>query len=119
MQTNKRRCERIQYQQDVWLKTAAGLALLAKSNNLSAGGMEILCDQITAMSIKPLGYQLEPDKPLLLSISFCLDKGDESFHASCCVQNMHRLAQDLFSFNLSFLDCQHHDRARLARFINE
>ncbi|MEO1888352.1 MAG: PilZ domain-containing protein [Cycloclasticus sp.] len=116
---NKRRCKRIQYQQEVRLKTAAGLELLAKSNNLSAGGMEILCDRITATSIKPLGYQLEPDNRLLLSVSFCLNEGDESFYANCCVQNMHRLAQELFSFNLSFLDCKDSDKNRLERFINE
>jgi c-di-GMP-binding flagellar brake protein YcgR len=115
---DKRQCLRVGHQQQVRLRTDVGLELSAQSANLSLGGMEILCDQLTAKAIKPLGYQLAPDTPLL-SISFCLSEGGKPLHATGCVRNMHRLAQESFSFNLAFTEYKQDDRKRLQRFIDE
>lgn len=88
------------------------------SHNISLKGMEIRCDDKTAVSIKPLDRQLALNKPLVLSISFCLDDG-KPFSMTCHVRNTYRLAQKLYCFNLVFSDIEAMDIQRLERFFDK
>jgi len=118
MNVEKRQYARVTHQQQVSLKTASGLELLAMSHNISLRGMEIRCDAMTASSIKPVDYQLAPNKALVISVSFCLQDG-QPFFMTCDVRNTYRLAQELFSFNLAFADIEASDIQRLERFFDK
>lgn len=102
MKACERKYRRIKYQQTVELKTATGLVLNAHGENISADGLEIVCDQLSAKAVLPLDYQRDPDKPLLLSVELNLDEKGKSLPVSCSVMNVRRLSQDIFSFNLQF-----------------
>tara|TARA_R110002074_G_scaffold402287_1_gene606272 strand:- start:94293 stop:94661 length:369 start_codon:yes stop_codon:yes gene_type:complete len=102
MRACERKYRRIKYQQTVELKTAAGLVLNAHGENISADGIEIVCDELSAKAVLPLNYQRDPDKPLLLSVELNLDDKGTPLLVSCCVMNVRRLSQDVFSFHLQF-----------------
>lgn len=102
MKAYERKYRRIKYQQTVELKTATGLVLNAHGENISADGLEIVCDQVSAKAVLPLDYQRDPDKPLLLSVELNLDDKSKPLPVSCSVMNVRRLSQDIFSFNLQF-----------------
>lgn len=119
MRAYERKYIRVEYRQDVRLRTQSGVQLIAHSENISAGGVEIVCDRITAQTIMPVEYQFDPDEPLILSIELCLDDEGNTLHASCSVQNVRRLAQDCFGFNLKFDTFKRQSGQLLEGFVKE
>ncbi|PCI18562.1 MAG: PilZ domain-containing protein [Piscirickettsiaceae bacterium] len=119
MRAYERKYIRIEYRKDVRLRTRSGVELLAHSENISAGGIEIVCDRITAQTIMPVEYQFDPDEPLVLSVELSLDNLGDTLHASCSVQNVRRLAQDSFGFNLKFNTFKQQGAQLLEGFVKE
>jgi hypothetical protein len=117
MRVHERQYIRVEYHQEVRLETAGDLKLLARSENICAGGLGIICDQVTAYAMMPMGYQVNPDKPLLLSIE--LQLGEDVLQATCCVQNSYRLAQESFCFNLKFMTIGQDGEQQLDRFMKK
>ncbi|MDX2425592.1 MAG: PilZ domain-containing protein [Cycloclasticus sp.] len=102
MKAYRRKFTRIKYKQTVQLKTADGLALIARSENISVEGLEIVCDQLSAKAISPSAYRPDPEKPLLLSAELSLDDTGNTMKTVCCLKNVRRLSQDTFNLHLKF-----------------
>lgn len=117
MRVYERQYVRAVYRRDIRLKTDEYSNLLARCENISAGGLGIYCDQITAQVIMPSGYQLSPEKPLLLSVE--LDLAGAEFRATCSVQNSYRLSQDKFNFNLKFISFEGNGQENLEAFLKQ
>ncbi len=117
MRVYERQYVRAVYRRDIRLKTDEYSNLLARCENISAGGLGIYCDQITAQVIMPPGYQLSPEKPLLLSVE--LDLAGAEFRATCSVQNSYRLSQDKFNFNLKFISFEGNGQENLEAFLKQ
>jgi hypothetical protein len=119
MRAYERKYIRVEYRQDVQLRTQTGIQLIAHSENISAGGVEVVCDRITAQTIMPVDYQFDPDTPLVLSIELSLGEEDHHLYATCSVQNVRRLAQDCFGFNLKFNTFKRQSEGLLEGFVKE
>lgn len=117
MRVYERQYVRVEYHREVRLGTAEYPNLLVRSDNISAGGLGISCDQVTAEAIMPSGYQLNPEKPLLLSVE--LDLVDTKLQATCSIQNSYRLAEDSFSFNLKFIKFEKDGQQWLEDFMKQ
>ena len=117
MQLYERKSVRVKYHQEVRLETVGHLKLVVCTDNISAGGLGINCDQVTAQAIMPSGYQLSPERPLLLLVE--LDLADAKLQATCSVQNNYRLAQDSFSFNLKFIRFEKDGQQQLENFMKQ
>lgn len=119
MRAYERKYIRVEYRQDVRLRTQSGVQLVAHSENISAGGVELVCDRVTAQMIMPMDYQFDPDNPLIVSIELSLGDGDNHLHATCTVQNVRRLAQDCFGFNLKFNTFKRQSEGLLEGFVKQ
>jgi len=115
MRVFERQYVRVEYHREVRLETGEHLKLLVRSENISAGGLGISCDQVTAQAIMPSGYQLSPERPLLLSVE--LELADVKLQTTCSIQNNYRLAQDSFCFNLKFLRFENDGQKQLENFM--
>jgi c-di-GMP-binding flagellar brake protein YcgR len=101
MGVDQRQYLRVNHQQEIQLETASRLKLVARSENISTGGIGITCDQVTAQAIMPAGHRVTPDPSLHLSVRLML--GDSMLAATCSIQNSYRLAENSYSFNLKFM----------------
>lgn len=119
MRTYERKYLRIKHRQEIRIKTVADVYLLAFSENISVGGMDIICDQVSAQMIISLGQQFNPDKPAVFSVELYLGKTKSVVEASCSVQNVRRLAQDSFGFNLKFTKFKRQARQSLENFVKK
>ena len=117
MRTCERQYVRVEYPREVQLTTADNLKLIVHCENVSAGGLSIRCDQITAAAMMPLGYQLNPSNPLLLSIELCLD--DAKLEAICGIKNSYRSAENSFCFNLKFIAFEKNSQQCLDNFMKK
>lgn len=117
MRVHERQYVRVEYHREIRLETLEHLKLLVRSDNISAGGLGISCDRVTAQAIMPSGYQLSPERPLLLFVE--LDLAGAKLQATCSIQNKYRLAQDSFSFNLKFIRFEKGGQQQLENFMKQ
>jgi len=118
MYEHERKYLRVPCQQDVHLVSGSGMNLMAHSDNISAGGVEIICDRMTTQIIMPSGYQFDPENPIILSLKIDLGEGN-IIHASCSVQNLRRLSQDSFGLNLKFKNLERQNGSMLESFVGQ
>ena len=117
MRTYERQYVRVEYHREVQLTTADNFKLKAHCENISAGGLGIRCDQLTAQAMMPSGYQLNPSNPMLLLIELFLD--DALLEATCAVVNSYRSAEDSFCFNLKFIGFEKDTQQCLDDFMTK
>lgn len=118
MRKYERKHPRLACQLSVQLETETGTKLKARSENISIGGIGIVCDQITAKILMPMGYRLLPDMPLIVQMGICLDTSEKA-HVRCRVVNAQRLSQDAFMLNVQFLSFEKSSQEALERFVGE
>jgi len=101
MRLYERKHQRIDLQLGLEITTEAGIQLDARSENISLGGVKIICSQLVANTLMPSGYQLLPDQ----------------VKARCEVVNVRRQSQDVFGLNIQFISFDDSSEEMLERFI--
>ena len=117
MQVYERKYLRVHYQQEIELETTSRLKLQACAENISMGGLGMTCDRITAQEMVPMGYQLNHEPSLRLSVRLTLD--DTTIVVTCGIQNSFRLAENSYSFNLKFIALEQANLQLLENFIQK
>ena len=117
MQGYERKYRRVNYQQEIELETANRLKLQACAENISLGGIGMTCDRITAQEILPVGYQLNHEPSMRLSVRLTLDNA--TIMVTCSIQNSYRLAENSYSFNLKFMAFEQTSLELLDSFIKK
>ncbi len=117
MQVYERKYRRVNYQQEIELETASRLKLQACAENISLGGIGMTCDRITAQEILPMGYQLNHEPSMRLSVRLTLD--NTTIMVTCGIQNSYRLAENAYSFNLKFIAFEQTSLQLLDSFIKK
>jgi len=116
MRLYERKYRRIDLQLGVEITTEAGIRLDARSENISLGGVKIICNQLVANTLMPSGYQLLPDQSLIISLDIALG-ANEMVKVRCRVVNFRRQSQDVFGLNIQFNSFDDSSEEMLERFI--
>ncbi len=118
----RRQYPRIEISLPATVKTAGGETIQTKAVNIAHGGVELACDNPTALKLVPALHLANPSQtpPVDISMPLTMADGEEpSLNCRGAIVSLRRLSQDDYRIAVQFQELAEEIQRHLYAFLEE